>query len=97
MVVVTLEVEYDAQTEREARLRALRDAETLFQQDDVLSVTADVKRSLPITEAYLTDSSSSGPGGAENRLHGVVGRVAQYVPGQMSVDECISEALRDAR
>jgi hypothetical protein len=55
--VVVLEVEYDAKTEREARLRALRDAETLFQQYDVLSVTADGKKSadelFPLTKAYL--------------------------------------------
>ena len=55
--VVVLEIEYDAQTEREARLRAHRDAETLFQQYDVLSVTADGKKPadwlFPITKAYL--------------------------------------------
>jgi hypothetical protein len=55
--VVVLEVEYDAQTEREARLRALRDAETLFQQYDVLAVTADGKKPadelFPLTKAYL--------------------------------------------
>jgi len=55
--VVVLEVEYDARTEREARLRALRDAETLFQQSDVLAVTADGKKPadelFPITKAYL--------------------------------------------
>ena len=55
--VVTLEVEYDAQTEREARLRAHRDAEYLFQQPDVLSVTADGKKPadelFPLTKTYL--------------------------------------------
>ena len=55
--VVTLTVEYDAQTESEARARALRDAEMLFQQSDVLAVTADGKKPadelFPLTKAYL--------------------------------------------
>ena len=55
--VVVIEVEYDARTEREARLRAHRDAEYLFQQPDVLAVTADDKKPadalFPITKAYL--------------------------------------------
>lgn len=55
--VVVLEVEYDARTEREARLRAHRDAEYLFQQPDVLAVTADGKKPaaelFPLTKAYL--------------------------------------------
>ena len=55
--VVTLEVEYDAQTEREARTRALRDATTLFNQSDVLAVTVDGKKLaeelFPLTKAYL--------------------------------------------
>lgn len=86
MVVVILEVEYDAQSEREARLRALRDAETLIQQDDVLAVSADVKRGLPITEKYLS---------LDEHIDSVVDRVNEYVPGQMSVDECIEDALRE--
>jgi hypothetical protein len=54
--VVALLVEYDAQTEREARSRALRDAEYLFQQPDVLAVTADAAHELfPLTKAYLAD------------------------------------------
>ena len=57
-LTVILEVEYDAQTEREVRLRAYRDAATLFKQDDVLAVSADLKRprDLPITEKYLEDA-----------------------------------------
>jgi len=55
--LVTLTVEYDAQTESEARSRALRDAEMLFQQSDVLAVTADGKKPadelFPLTKAYL--------------------------------------------
>jgi len=55
--LVTLTIEYDAQTEREARLRAHRDAEYLFQQPDVLSVTADGKKPadelFPLTKVYL--------------------------------------------
>ena len=55
--VVTLTVEYDAKTESEARSRALRDAEMLFQQSDVLAVTADGKKPadelFPLTKAYL--------------------------------------------
>ena len=54
---VVLTVEYDAQTESEARSRALRDAEMLFQQSDVLAVTADGKKPadelFPLTKAYL--------------------------------------------
>ena len=54
---VVLTVEYDAQTESEARARALRDAEMLFQQSDVLAVTADGKKPadelFPLTRAYL--------------------------------------------
>jgi hypothetical protein len=56
--VVVLEVEYDAQTEREARLRALRDAEYLIQQSDVLAVRVGPKDRIagelyPLTKAYL--------------------------------------------
>ena len=55
--VVVLEVEYDAQSEREARTRALRDATTLFNQSDVLAVTVDGKKPaeelFPLTKAYL--------------------------------------------
>ena len=54
---VVLTVEYDAQTESEARARALRDAEMLFQQSDVLAVTADGKKPadelFPLTKTYL--------------------------------------------
>lgn len=84
-MVVVFEVEYDAHTEREARLRAQRDAERLFQQDDVLSVNVDAKRPpselYPITSAYLNERK-------------VTDRVNEYVPGRMSVDESIDEALR---
>jgi len=59
--VATFEVEYDAQTEREARSRALRDAEYLFQQPDVLAVTVDGKKTadelFPLTKAYLDNEA----------------------------------------
>jgi hypothetical protein len=52
--VIALKIEYDAQTEREAHSRALRDAEYLFQQSDVLSVTAGPPDELfPLTKTYL--------------------------------------------
>lgn len=54
---VELIVEYDAQTEQEARSRALRDANYLFEQPDVLAVTVDKAQSpdelFPLTKAYL--------------------------------------------
>lgn len=52
-LTVVLEIVYDAQTEREARLRALRDAETLFQQYDVLAVTADAKKPDPSEQEQI--------------------------------------------
>lgn len=60
--LVILEVEYDAQTEREARSRALRDAELLFGQEDVLSVSVGPKAEMagelfPLTKAYLDSKS----------------------------------------
>lgn len=102
-MVVTIEVEYAVESEREARKLAHRDAEHIFQQGDVLSVYTDIKRTesdFPITRAYLAEMSHEPPGGPQNgsqRVSGVVKRVSAYVPGQMSVDECIAEALSDSR
>jgi hypothetical protein len=60
---VLIEVEYDAHTENEARLRALRDAETLIQQYDVLAVTVGPKGEMagelfPLTKAYLESKAA---------------------------------------
>ena len=99
-MVVTIEVEYAVDSEREARELAHRDAEHIFQQGDVLSVYTDTKRTgddFPITRAYLAEMSHERPASPQNgsqRVSGVAQRVKAYVPGQMTVDECISEALR---
>lgn len=91
-LTVLLEVEYDAETEAEARQLAHRDAVMLFRQDDVLAVSADLKRprdpeqQFPITAAYLDEKAGN-----------VAERVNEYAPHRMDVDECIAEALRDDR
>lgn len=67
MVSVVLEVEYDTDSEEEARAFAMHDAGQLFRQNRVLAVAADLAsaykvgiisssgKALPITERYLED------------------------------------------
>lgn len=89
VVTVIHEVEYLTDSEEVARRLAARDAKHLFQQEDVLAVTVDLKRprasELPITERYLQDEP----------VEGLVERVEEYAPHQMDVDECIEQALSE--